>query len=191
MESHSPTDDAPDTAYNRKYLPPAASGDGIDKEKKLKNCLNFKTEGKGIETRQAPRVIWPGHQSAPRGEGRKDHFVEENGTVYAGKHIILDLWGAHDLGNLALMEQTLRDCVAAARATLLHIHLHHFSSSGGISGVAVLAESHISVHTWPERGFAAFDIFMCGIAHPEATIPVIKTAFKPDSVEIREILRGK
>jgi len=62
------------------------------------------------------------------------------------------------------MEATLREAVLQAGATLLHIHLHHFTPNGGISGVAVLAESHISVHTWPERNFAAFDVFMCGDA---------------------------
>ena len=136
-------------------------------------------------------VPWPGYLSAASVNERKDHFVEENGIVYAGKHLILDLWGAQELDNLALMEQTLRDCVVAARATLLHIHLHHFSPNGGISGVAVLAESHISVHTWPERDFAAFDIFMCGVARPKETIPIIRNAFKPDSIGIQEILRGK
>jgi S-adenosylmethionine decarboxylase proenzyme len=45
-------------------------------------------------------------------------------------------------------------------ATLLHIHLHHFEPNGGVSGVAVLAESHISIHSWPKRGYAALDIFM-------------------------------
>jgi S-adenosylmethionine decarboxylase len=51
--------------------------------------------------------------------------------------------------------------VDAAQATLLHIHVHHFQPNG-ISGVAVLAESHISIHTWPEVGYAAMDVFMCG-----------------------------
>jgi S-adenosylmethionine decarboxylase proenzyme len=53
---------------------------------------------------------------------------------------------------------------SVASGTLLYIHLHRFGDGGGISRVAVLAESHISVHTWPEKGFAAFDVFMCGNA---------------------------
>jgi S-adenosylmethionine decarboxylase len=76
------------------------------------------------------------------------------------------------------------------QATLLHIHLHHFTPNGGISGVAVLAESHISVHTWPERSFAAFDIFMCGNARPEEAVPVLKRAFLPTTMRISEQLRG-
>ncbi len=60
----------------------------------------------------------------------------------------------------------------------LHIHLHKFEDGGGISGVAVLAESHISVHTWPEKGFAAFDVFMCGNAEPRKALDVFKRVFE-------------
>jgi len=119
-----------------------------------------------------------------------DYFAVRDGVEFAGAHIIIDLWGAKELTNIELMETTLRKAVDVAGATLLHIHLHHFSPNGGISGVAVLAESHISVHTWPEREFAAFDVFMCGDAKPDATIPVIRDAFKPEKVNISEHLRG-
>jgi S-adenosylmethionine decarboxylase len=73
---------------------------------------------------------------------------------------------------------------------LLHIHLHKFSPNGGVSGVAVLSESHISVHTWPERGFAAFDVFMCGAAQPQKAIGVLEGAFKPKRVVVGEYKRG-
>jgi len=73
----------------------------------------------------------------------------------------------------------------------LHIHLHHFTPNGGISGVAVLAESHISVHSWPERDFAAFDVFMCGDSEPEKAIEVLKAAFAPQRVELHTHLRGE
>ena len=120
----------------------------------------------------------------------QDHFVRRNGIVFAGTHLIFDFWGASQLDNLELMESALRESVDVAGATLLHIHLHHFTPNGGISGVAVLAESHISVHTWPERGYAAFDVFMCGDAEPEKTIPVLKKAFHPAQVNMTEHLRG-
>jgi S-adenosylmethionine decarboxylase len=119
-----------------------------------------------------------------------DHFIVRNGVEFAGTHIIIDFWGAKQLDNLSLMERTLRDAVDVAGATLLHIHLHHFTPNDGISAVAVLAESHISVHTWPERGFAAFDVFMCGDAEPEKCIPVLQEAFAPSSINISEHLRG-
>jgi len=74
---------------------------------------------------------------------------------------------------------------------LLHIHLHKFSEGGGVTGVALLAESHISIHSWPEHGYAAFDVFMCGASHPERAVEVLKSTFNPTRVEIKEILRGK
>ncbi len=134
---------------------------------------------------------WPNHHDDASSAGvSADHFVERDGTVFAGTHLILDLWGAKNLDNLKVVERALRESVDRCNATLLHIHLHHFTPNGGISGVAVLAESHISVHTWPERDFAAFDIFMCGEAKPEEAICVLKRAFCPKVMNIRENLRG-
>lgn len=121
----------------------------------------------------------------------KDHFVERDGELFAGMHLILDFWGASHLDDQDHLEKALRAAVDAAGATLLHIHLHRFSPSGGISGVAVLAESHISVHTWPERDFAAFDIFMCGDAAPEKAAAVLQDAFAPARVETGEYRRGR
>lgn len=121
----------------------------------------------------------------------KDHFIRRNGVEFAGTHVLLDLWGASNLDNIECIEQAMRDIVTACGATLLHIHLHHFSPSGGVSGVAVLAESHISVHTWPERDYAAFDVFMCGDAQPENAVPVLKRAFFPHRIEVSEELRGR
>ncbi|MBV1913400.1 MAG: adenosylmethionine decarboxylase [Cycloclasticus sp.] len=121
----------------------------------------------------------------------KDHFIQRNGVEFAGTHLLLDLHGATFLDDLSRMEKTMREIVSKCGATLLHIHLHHFTPSGGISGVAVLAESHISVHTWPERDYAAFDVFMCGDAEPENAIPVLKRAFFPKRLEVVEELRGQ
>jgi S-adenosylmethionine decarboxylase len=119
-----------------------------------------------------------------------DHFAVRKGVRCAGVHLIVDLHGAQGLNDIDLIEATLRRCVDAAGATLLHIHLHHFQPSG-VSGVAVLAESHISIHTWPEIGYAALDVFMCGQANPDACIPVLREAFKAKRVEVDELLRGK
>lgn len=123
-------------------------------------------------------------------DDRSYPFIRRNGLEFAGTHLILDFWGASHLDDLELMQNTLQEAIKVAGASLLHIHLHHFTPNGGITGVAVLAESHISVHTWPERGFAAFDIFMCGNATPEKAIPVLRNAFEPASVKIDEYRRG-
>ena len=75
-------------------------------------------------------------------------------------------------------------------ATILNVDLHHFQPNGGISGVVVLSESHISIHTWPERDFAALDIFMCGDYNPYNAIAVLREAFSPSSVNLTEHRRG-
>ena len=133
---------------------------------------------------------WPTHNQAIE-DLTQDHFIHRNGKVFAGTHLIIDLWGATKLDNLEVMERALREAVEKSKATLLHIHLHHFTPNGGISGVAVLAESHISVHSWPERNYAAFDVFMCGDAEPEKAIEVLKAAFTPTDINVETILRGE
>jgi S-adenosylmethionine decarboxylase len=120
----------------------------------------------------------------------RDYFVERNGMRYAGSHLIIDLWEAEHLDDLGVVELAMRRAIKAAGATLLHLHLHEFLPSGGVSGVAVLAESHISIHTWPERAYAAVDVFMCGDAEPHQVVPVFKRAFQAGRVTISEQLRG-
>jgi len=126
----------------------------------------------------------------PSNDEAKDHFITRNGLTFAGSHLIIDLWDAEGLDDIDRIETALKDAVKAAGATLLHIHLHVFTEGGGISGVAVLAESHISVHTWPERGYAAFDVFMCGEAEPRKALGVFKRAFNPGRIVIGEHKRG-
>jgi S-adenosylmethionine decarboxylase len=145
--------------------------------------------GKGLVTPGTARKKVPVCVVAPA-EERDDHFATRKGVRCAGVHLIVDLHGAKGLNDIDLIDRTLRRCVDAAQATLLHIHLHHFHPNG-VSGVAVLAESHISIHTWPDQGYAALDVFMCGKANPDACIPVLREAFRTDRVEVNEILRGR
>lgn len=135
-------------------------------------------------------VIWPSFQQGAD-DDRLDHFIHRDGKIFAGTHLIIDLWGANRLDDLTHMEAAMRLAVEKAKATLLHIHLHHFTPNGGISGVAVLAESHISVHTWPEKNYAAFDVFMCGDAEPEKAVDVFRSYFSPDSCQVDNISRGR
>jgi len=123
-------------------------------------------------------------------DGENDYFITRGGQRYAGVHLLIDLYGAAHLNDTAYIEATLMDCINASGATLLNMHLHPFDPTG-VSGVAVLAESHISVHTWPEQGFAAFDVFMCGNTKPEVCADIMKAAFKPAHMKITEQLRGK
>ncbi|MDO9462122.1 MAG: adenosylmethionine decarboxylase [Alphaproteobacteria bacterium] len=129
--------------------------------------------------------------SIDKTDERKDFLIEREGERYAGMHLLIDLKDASHLDDIAHIDQAMRDCVTAAGATLLHIHLHHFTPNGGVSGVAVLAESHISIHTWPEYGYAALDVFMCGAAEPHKAIDVLRRAFQPGKVEVEERPRGR
>src|ERR1700742_1652535 len=145
-------------------------------------------EARGPRVRATARpvpVIVP-----PSNDDQKDHFINKNGLSYAGSHLIIDLWEATGLNERERIENALIDAVTAAAATLLHIHLHTFEEGGGISGVAVLAETHISVHTWPEKGYAAFDVFMCGDAEPRKALDGFKRAFNPGRVVVGEHKRG-
>ncbi len=135
--------------------------------------------------REEPRDQWR------KDHWPKDHWIMREGRSFAGRHLIIDLWGGERLDDLEHVERTLIDAVEAAGATLLHIHLHHFTPNGGVSGVAVLAESHISIHSWPEKGYAALDVFMCGDAEPDRTVPVLRSAFKPTEVVVSDLYRGE
>jgi len=131
---------------------------------------------------------WPVHSDK---SVAKDLFTQADGFAYAGRHILFDCWNASNLDNLEIIENALHEAVIATRGTLLHIHLHHFTPNGGVSGVAVLAESHISVHTWPERDYAALDVFMCGDTSPELALPIFRRAFGTQNIEVSEHLRGR
>ena len=110
------------------------------------------------------------NQASMGPEAQKDYFVEKDGVKFAGTHLLLDFWGARNLIDPEAIGRSLCNAAEAANATVLHSHFHHFGPDGGVSGVLVLAESHISIHTWPERNFAAVDIFMCGACDPYRTL---------------------
>ncbi|MDK1314254.1 adenosylmethionine decarboxylase [Pseudoalteromonas ardens] len=115
----------------------------------------------------------------------------ESQSVYPlGQHIIVDLFDASNLIGEAHIEKMMIECANAANATVLKTHLHPFETNGGVSGMIILAESHISIHTWPEYNFAAMDIFMCGEAQPELCLPIIEACFQPGRMVINTLTRG-
>ncbi|MDH4982327.1 adenosylmethionine decarboxylase [Hyphomicrobium sp. D-2] len=123
-------------------------------------------------------------------DDRKDYFIERDGMRYAGTHLLVDLFGGRRFDDIEHIASTLKRCADAAGATLLHTHLHHFSPQGGVAGVAVLAESHISIHSWPEADYAALDVFMCGNAQPEKCIEILREAFSVREVVVKTHHRG-
>jgi S-adenosylmethionine decarboxylase len=80
-----------------------------------------------------------------------------------GKHCILELYGCDStrLNDEAFLRDTITTAAKRAGATLLNLITHRFEPQG-VTGLALLAESHISIHTWPESGYAAVDVFTCG-----------------------------
>jgi S-adenosylmethionine decarboxylase len=108
----------------------------------------------------------------------------------AGIHILLDFWGAKNINSVKFVRKALLDAVKASKFTLLKIDLHKFSPQG-VSGVAIIAESHVSIHTWPEYEFVALDIFVCGGKNPKPALNSLKKSFKPKKVIMKEIERGE
>ncbi len=110
----------------------------------------------------------------------------------AGVHLLADFHGvdAARLKDGAALETMLRSAAHGAGAHILYSHLHGFGEGAGVTGVVLLAESHISIHTWPEYGFAAVDIFMCGSAQPRLALAIIEAELQAHSFELRTVERG-
>lgn len=112
------------------------------------------------------------------------HFVSP------GLHLLIDCWGARHLRDPVAIEAAFRKAVSNSGATLLDIQLHTFGEGAGVTGVAILAESHMSIHTWPEIDYLAMDIFMCGSCDPYAALATLQEIFQPERTEVREHRRG-
>ena len=118
--------------------------------------------------------------------------MSEASFLPRGRHLLVDFHGvaAGLLSDCTAIEALLRDAARAAGATPVGGEFHHFGPGLGVTGVLLLQESHISIHTWPEHGFAAVDVFMCGAAQPGQAVAVIETALRPASVTRQEAQRG-
>ncbi|MCD6341562.1 MAG: adenosylmethionine decarboxylase [Thaumarchaeota archaeon] len=110
-----------------------------------------------------------------------------------GRHIIAELHGC-DPGLLTDLEQTieiLREAVRVSGASYLGEFYRVFEPWGGLTAIVALAESHISIHTWPEYRYAALDIFTCGeTADPWKAYEYVVEAYKPEKVNVTEVKRG-
>lgn len=109
---------------------------------------------------------------------------------YAGTHLIIDLFGAKNLSSVPVVNSVLSKAAKTIGATILDVKFHYFEPQGGVTGVVLLAESHMSIHTWPENNYAAVDIFVCGKLDPSKAIELLKEVFQPESIQCVEIKRG-
>lgn len=109
-----------------------------------------------------------------------------------GKHIILEVHGVDGrlLNNIAKIEDIMTKAVRLCGATIIKPFFHQFSPHG-ISGVIVIAESHFSIHTWPEYGYAALDLFTCGDQiKPDDAVKYLKEEMNANYIHMMEIKRG-
>lgn len=109
-----------------------------------------------------------------------------------GRHIIVDAWECNDsINSVEAIEEALREAVIKSKVTLIKLLVHPFTPHG-VSAVALIAESHVAVHTWPEKAYFSLDVFTCGErAVPGAVIEVFKERFEPQRFQVIELPRGR
>lgn len=108
----------------------------------------------------------------------------------SGTHILVDHFGGEALADAARIETVLTEAARVAGATILSGSFHKFGGYGGVTGVLLLTESHISIHTWPEKSYAAIDIFMCGTAQPDKAVAYLEAQLRPAQVKVTRVSRG-
>ncbi len=109
-----------------------------------------------------------------------------------GVHLIIDYFGVDPskLNNCEEIKQLFKYASIKANATPLGDFFHPFGEGYGITGILALSESHMSIHTWPETGYCAVDIFMCGDSRPYVSMAVLNEYFNASSITIKQIARG-
>lgn len=136
---------------------------------------------------------------------RRDPLVEwQPAPAHAahGMHWLIDCHGvdARLLVDAAALRALLREASEAAGARILFDHFHDFrneaATASGVTGVVLLAESHLAVHTWPEIAAATLDVYVCNLgtdnsARAHAVLDTLIAAFAPGRVERHALLRGE
>src|SRR5918912_318521 len=108
-----------------------------------------------------------------------------------GRHLILEMWGCTNLDSVDVAERALREMVDALHVHLLDLKVYPFSPVG-VTAMAIVSESHLVIHTWPEYGYAAVDLFTCGAPRePQAAVQVLRRHFQPERIGVMEINRGQ
>ena len=111
---------------------------------------------------------------------------------YLGKHLIIELYncGGALLSDSKQIEIIMQETALAMGATIVQSNFHHFTPLG-VSGVVIIKESHLTIHTWPEHGYAAVDVFTCGEIQFEKGIHFLKEKFQTEEVEVKVLERGE
>ncbi len=109
-----------------------------------------------------------------------------------GRHILAEVYGCEPatLNSVDLVQKVMVQAAIEAGAEVREVAFHKFSPQG-VSGVVVISESHLAIHTWPEYGYAAVDVFTCGDnVNPWDAFDYIVEAFKAKNVSVSEVKRG-
>lgn len=108
-----------------------------------------------------------------------------------GRHVLAEFWGCIGVDDPKKVEDAMVAAAISAGATVIGVNMHNFGEGMGVTGVVMLAESHLSIHSWPEIGYTAVDVFVCGNADPHKAIDYLKGAFLPSSTDVKEFARGE
>ena len=116
--------------------------------------------------------------------------MNEKGKIF-GKHYLAEFIDCNP-DKIKYIKEVKRSFLQAAEKSQAEIIDHHFHqfSPFGVSGVILIAWSHFAVHTWPEEGYAAFDVFTCGEMHPKVAIEELEKSFEAKKVEVQILSRG-
>jgi S-adenosylmethionine decarboxylase len=117
-----------------------------------------------------------------------------------GNHIIVDMFGIEiekivniNKNKLSIQKWDffIKDCFNEANISLLNTSWHNFDNKGAFTVIYLLAESHLSIHTWPEKNYIALDVFTCGNSNTELIVQKIVKYFEPINITINKLKRGE
>jgi len=113
--------------------------------------------------------------------------------MHLGEKVLAEFYGCSvsAINDSGLIRAAMLEAARRAKATIVADVFHEFNPHG-ISGVVVIAESHIAIHSWPEHGCASVDLFTCSAdMEPRAAIDYLKSVFQAERVEIQVVKRGR
>ncbi|AJD91729.1 MULTISPECIES: adenosylmethionine decarboxylase [Jeotgalibacillus] len=108
-----------------------------------------------------------------------------------GRHVIAELWGCdfEKLNSMELIEQTFVDAALKSGAEVREVAFHKFAPQG-VSGVVIISESHLTIHSFPEHGYASIDVYTCGDLDPNVAANHIAESLGAETRETIEVPRG-
>ena len=120
--------------------------------------------------------------------------IDKEGTkrVHLGRHVLAEFFecDSNTLNSLSMIEKLMVDAALECGATVVQKCFHMFNPYG-VSGVVIIAESHLAIHTWPELGYAAVDLFTCGDkCDPKISYEFLKAKFNSKDAKYSQLNRG-